>query len=331
MKSSYEILGVRRNASQDEIKKAYKELAKKYHPDKYNDNPLKELAESKMREINAAYDELTKTGSSSAFGGQNTSGAYGGQRAQYTYTYRASNAYSGGNPYSSSGGNPYSNSGGNPYSGGGGANGSYNPFGTNKKWPRHYYVIIAVVILMTFVASYFYNNLMGDAYISNTDGNVYGNTEESYEYPSDGKEHPDSGATNNPSDDPVTNYVMTGALTGYPDVTISDAVNSYMSNVSWDSYTASNGQNIVEATGYVGSNRDGAFVLQFAVGNDGSIDLEWAGSSYDDEINEEQLEAVKAEVFGRSGGGTGSGSGSDGSGSGGSGSGGRRDAGSSDA
>lgn len=42
------------------MKQAYRELAKKYHPDKYNNNPLKDLAEEKMREINEAYEYLTK-------------------------------------------------------------------------------------------------------------------------------------------------------------------------------------------------------------------------------------------------------------------------------
>lgn len=60
MNNPYEVLGVKEGASEDEIKKAYRELAKKYHPDRYADNPLKELAEDKMREINEAYDYLLK-------------------------------------------------------------------------------------------------------------------------------------------------------------------------------------------------------------------------------------------------------------------------------
>ncbi|WP_300381527.1 J domain-containing protein [Clostridium sp.] len=61
----YEVLGLKQGASQEEIKKAYRSLIKQYHPDQYNNNPLKDLAEVKMREINAAYDELTKNGNSS--------------------------------------------------------------------------------------------------------------------------------------------------------------------------------------------------------------------------------------------------------------------------
>lgn len=58
MKNPYEVLGVSQNASKDEIKKAYRELAKKYHPDQYGNNPLKDLAENKMTDINEAYQYL---------------------------------------------------------------------------------------------------------------------------------------------------------------------------------------------------------------------------------------------------------------------------------
>ena len=72
MKNPYEVLGIREGASEEEIKKAYRELVKKYHPDQYRDNPLSKLAEEKLREINEAYDYLMKNISS---GG---SGQYGG-------------------------------------------------------------------------------------------------------------------------------------------------------------------------------------------------------------------------------------------------------------
>lgn len=56
----YEVLGIKPGATQDEIKSAYRKLIKQYHPDKFVDNPLKNLAEEKMIEINQAYDSLTK-------------------------------------------------------------------------------------------------------------------------------------------------------------------------------------------------------------------------------------------------------------------------------
>ncbi len=59
-KNPYKVLGIKEGASYDEIKKSYRELAKKYHPDKYRDNPLSDLAGEKMREINEAYDDLMK-------------------------------------------------------------------------------------------------------------------------------------------------------------------------------------------------------------------------------------------------------------------------------
>ena len=69
MNNPYRILGVSPNATDDEIKQAYRELARKYHPDKYRDSDLADLAEEKMKEINAAYEEIRKQRSS---GNQNS-------------------------------------------------------------------------------------------------------------------------------------------------------------------------------------------------------------------------------------------------------------------
>ncbi|MBE6911657.1 MAG: J domain-containing protein [Ruminococcaceae bacterium] len=73
MRDPYEVLGVSKNASTAEVKKAYRELAKKYHPDNYINNPLADLAEEKMKEINEAYDAIIKGNAS----GTQTSGGYG--------------------------------------------------------------------------------------------------------------------------------------------------------------------------------------------------------------------------------------------------------------
>ena len=58
MNDPYAVLGISKNATDEEVKNAYRNLAKKYHPDSYADNPLADLAEEKMEEINAAYDKI---------------------------------------------------------------------------------------------------------------------------------------------------------------------------------------------------------------------------------------------------------------------------------
>lgn len=73
MTDPYKILGVSPDAGDDEIKKAYRELARKYHPDKYRDSDLAELASEKMKEVNAAYEEIQKLRS-----GGGSSGSYSG-------------------------------------------------------------------------------------------------------------------------------------------------------------------------------------------------------------------------------------------------------------
>lgn len=74
MRDPYEVLGVSKNASDDEIKDAYRKLARKYHPDNYADNPLSDLAGEKMKEINEAYDAIVNERRSGANPNYNSSG-----------------------------------------------------------------------------------------------------------------------------------------------------------------------------------------------------------------------------------------------------------------
>ena len=84
---------VKPDASDQEIKKAYRELARKYHPDNYVDNPLADLAEEKMKEVNEAYEAIQKQRSGGGGGGysQSSSSSSGG----YQYGYQQQ-SYGGG-------------------------------------------------------------------------------------------------------------------------------------------------------------------------------------------------------------------------------------------
>lgn len=79
MKNPYEVLGISPDASDEEIKKAYRKLSRKYHPDANVDNPDKEQAEEKFKEVQAAYQAIiNKDGVSGRTGAYGGFGRYGG-------------------------------------------------------------------------------------------------------------------------------------------------------------------------------------------------------------------------------------------------------------
>lgn len=71
MINPYQVLGVSQNADMDEVKKAYRKLSRIYHPDANVNNPKKELAEIRFKEIQAAYRQIVeeREGRRNSFGG----------------------------------------------------------------------------------------------------------------------------------------------------------------------------------------------------------------------------------------------------------------------
>ncbi len=99
-KNPYKVLGVSPDATDEEIKQAYRELVRKYHPDRHRDSGLEDLASEKMKEINAAHEEILRQRSQKSSGnqsdyqysGNNTyaQGDYsGGNRGRQQYSYEA--------------------------------------------------------------------------------------------------------------------------------------------------------------------------------------------------------------------------------------------------
>ena len=90
-KNPYDVLGVSPNASDDEIKRVYRDLTRKYHPDANVNNPLADLAEEKFKEVQEAYDIIMRER------------ANGGNSHGNNYGYGSSESYSYGNQNSSYG------------------------------------------------------------------------------------------------------------------------------------------------------------------------------------------------------------------------------------
>lgn len=110
MSDPYSVLGVDRNASDDEIKKAYRSLSRKYHPDANINNPHKDEAEAKFKEVQQAYQQIMderEKGYTSGSGG-NTGGSgsgYGGS------SYGGYGPFGGFGPFGGYGGYGYGDSG----------------------------------------------------------------------------------------------------------------------------------------------------------------------------------------------------------------------------
>ena len=90
MRDPYQVLGIPSTATDEEVKKAYRNLARKYHPDNYHDNPLEDQAQEKMKEINEAYETIRTQRKAAQSGGQ----SYGGYTGGYSQGYNAG-AYGG--------------------------------------------------------------------------------------------------------------------------------------------------------------------------------------------------------------------------------------------
>ncbi len=95
MTDPYQILGVSRGASDEEIKKAYRQLSRKYHPDANINNPNKAQAEAKFKEIQQAYQQIMKEKSQGGYQGGAGSGYHtGGYNQNQSGGYRQ-NSYGG--------------------------------------------------------------------------------------------------------------------------------------------------------------------------------------------------------------------------------------------
>lgn len=101
MRDPYEVLGVSRDADEEALTKAYRNLARQYHPDTHPDDPV---AESRMKEINAAYEQIkdiragrapdpTKSGAAGGAGDPFTGRTYTYTGDPFRYTYRGFYSY----------------------------------------------------------------------------------------------------------------------------------------------------------------------------------------------------------------------------------------------
>jgi len=140
MTDPYQVLGVSPNASDDEIKKAYRQLSRKYHPDANINNPNKAQAEERFKDIQQAYEQIVREREQGFTGNYNSGNGYGSGYGNSGNSYGGYGNSSGGygNGYgngSGSYGNGYGNSSGGYGTGSGNGSGSGgfgwgDPFGS---------------------------------------------------------------------------------------------------------------------------------------------------------------------------------------------------------
>ena len=125
MSDPYKVLGISRDATDDEVKKAYREKSRKYHPDANVNNPNKDKAEEMFKLVQQAYDQIMNERKyKSAYSGySNSSGTSGG--------YYSGSGYGGYNEY-----NPFGEDG--PFGGFGGFGGFGNQYGNTNQKDSHY-------------------------------------------------------------------------------------------------------------------------------------------------------------------------------------------------
>lgn len=85
----YEVLGVSPNDDEETIKKAYRNLVKKYHPDRYANSPLAEEASEKLKEINLAYDIITGKAKPQGNADSRSYGGYGSYGGNFEVSFQS--------------------------------------------------------------------------------------------------------------------------------------------------------------------------------------------------------------------------------------------------
>lgn len=94
MTDPYQVLGISRDASDEEIKKAYRSLSRKYHPDANVNNPNKEQAEERFKQVQQAYDQIMKAKQQGSDYDDFTEGPFGGFAGRYYYSNSRSSSNS---------------------------------------------------------------------------------------------------------------------------------------------------------------------------------------------------------------------------------------------